>query len=123
MGALAVTTTVEKTVELSPRLKRKLLTELQSFQGLKTQLDAIKTAMDSHKSAIEALRAETGESSIELSGFKISLVQPVGRASLDKKKLLEAGVLLSQIEQGTVVKPVKSYCKVTVPGEIERSYE
>jgi myo-inositol catabolism protein IolC len=118
-----LTATVEKVVELAPRLKRKLVTELTAYQGLKSQLDAIKLAMDGHKAAIEKLRVETGETSLEIDGFKITLVQPAGRQSLDRKKLLEAGVLMSQLEQGTITKAVKSYTKVTTPGETERSYE
>jgi len=123
MPTMTATVTTSKEVKLSARITRRLLTELSAYQGLKAQLDSIKTAMDGHKATIEALRAETGESSIELNGFKVSLVQPAGRACLDKKRLLESGVTMAQLEQGTVVKPVKGYCKVTVPGESERSYE
>jgi len=123
MPTMTATVSTTKEVKLSARVTRRLLTELSAYLGLKTQLDAIKTAMDGHKVAIEALRAETGESSIELNGFKVTLVQPAGRATLDKKKLLEAGVTMSQLESGTVTKPVKPYTKVSTPGESERSYE
>jgi len=121
--SVTLTATVEKVVELAPRLKRKLLTELHAYGELKLQLDGLKTAMDGHKAVIEKLRAETDEQSIEVDGYKITLVQPAGRVSLDRKKLLEAGVLMSQIEAGSVTKPVKPYTKVSVPGESERSYE
>jgi hypothetical protein len=123
MPTMTATVSITKEVKLSARVTRRLLTELSAYQGLKMQLDSIRAAMDGHKANIEMLRAETDESSIELDGFRITLVQPAGRASLDKKKLLEAGVTMSQLESGTVVKAVKPYTKISIPGEVERVYE
>jgi hypothetical protein len=122
MPTMTATVTTSKEVKLSARVTRKLLTELNAYQGLKAQLDAIKEAMDGHKAAIEVLRDETGEQSIALEGFKISLVSPV-RSTLDKKQLLLAGVSVAQLEAGTITKPTKPYTKLTMPGETERSYE
>lgn len=122
MPTLTATTTQTTEVVLAPRLKRKLLTELRAFQEVKTQISALQNALDAHKVSIEKLRVESGENSLGIEGFKISLVSPV-RSSLDKKRLLEAGVSMAQLEQGTVTKPTKPYTKVTVPGEVERVYE
>lgn len=110
------TVTTSKEVKLSVRVTRKLLTELRGYAELKAQRNAIDAAMDGHKAAIEALRETTGEQKILLEGFSVALVSPV-RSSLDKKRLLEAGVSMAQIEAGTVTRPTKPYTKVTVPGE------
>src|SRR5712664_1151708 len=120
MPTLTATVSTTKEVKLTPRVTRKLLTELKGYAELKAQRNAIDAAMDGHKAAIEKLRDETGEQSIALEGFKVSLVSPV-RSSLDRKRLLEAGVTMAQLESGTVTKPTKPYTKVSVPGEKEWS--
>ena len=119
--ATATTTTVQ-TVALKPRLKTQLLNELQSYAVLKAEADAIKLAMDCHKATIREIRESTGEKALDIEGFKITDVTGTS-SKLDKKKLLAEGVTLAQIERCTVTKPKKAYEKITLPGEVERSYE
>lgn len=112
------TTTVTKTVELKPSVRRKLLTELRSYQDLKVRRDALEEAMNGHKATIGKLREESGENAIMLEGFKITRVDPV-RKVLNHTKLIELGCAMAWIEEATENKPSKGYEKVTCPGEKE----
>lgn len=118
---VTTTTTTTQTVTLKPALRRQLLIELKAYAGLREQLKAIEGALDMHKATIGRLRADTGETSLSLEGFKITHVTPV-RSTLDKKLLLLNGVTMAQITDSTVVKPTKAFDKITVPGEIEREF-
>lgn len=120
-GSPTVTATTTHKVALKPTVKRRLLQELKAFAELKGQLKAIEHAMEGHKGAIAAIREETGETTLELEGFKITYVTPT-RSSLDKGLLLAQGVSMAQIEQATTVVPTKPYVKVSLPGEVEKDY-
>lgn len=100
---------------LEPRLKRKLLTELKTYAQLAMQAKAVEKAMEKHKGAIAKLRDEQDEVSIEVDDFKVTLVAPL-RSTLDKQKLIAQGVTTAQIEEATVVTPVRPYVKITLPG-------
>ena len=115
MPALTATVTTTRELVLKPTVRRKLLTELKTYQELKGQLDAIKSAMDKHKGVIGKLREETGEQSIKIDGFSVTLVAPV-RSTLDKQKLIAQGVTMAQIDAATVVKPGAAYEKISCPG-------
>jgi hypothetical protein len=114
MAALQVTTTVTQTVELSPQLKRQLLNELKAYQGLHAQREALELALANKKANIGKLRERSGEKSLELEGYKISLVEPV-RKELDRKKFVELGGSLAMLENATVSRPTKSYEKISLP--------
>jgi hypothetical protein len=118
MQTLTTTPTVKPEIKLAPKLRRQLVTELHAVRELSAQVKAIQGALDMHKATISRLREETGENTLEIDGFRITLVQPSGRATLDTKQLLLNGVSMAQIENSTVVKPVKAYTKVTVPDEV-----
>ena len=115
MPTLTATVTTTRELVLKPTVRRKLLTELKTYQELKGQLDAIKSAMDKHKGVIGKLREETGEQSIKIDGFSVTLVAPV-RSTLDKQKLIAQGVTMAQIEAATIVKPGAAYEKISLPG-------
>ncbi len=118
MPKLSTTATVTTTreIKLSVSIRRKLLTELQAFQELKTQRDAIQSAMDMHKATVARLRESTGEKSIQIDGF-ISTHVTGETSKLDKKKLVELGCALAWIEEATTTKPKKAFEKITCPGE------
>lgn len=118
--ALTVTTTTTAEVKLKPTLKKKLLTQLKTFHELKQELKVIQAAMDRHKTIIEECVIESGEQSLAIDGYKTTMVFPV-RSTLDKKKLIDQGVTLAQIENATVNKPGRHYVKVTCPGDKEGS--
>ncbi len=115
-----VATTVHK-VTLKPTVRRQLLTELKTYAELKSQAKALEQAMEMHKAKIGAIRAETGETAIEIEGFKITYVTGE-RKILNKELLLQQGVTMAQIEAATETKPNKPYDKVTCPGDKEREF-
>lgn len=117
--------TTEQTVEvkLSPSLKKKLLTKLKAFAANKSTIDALEHSQKKIKAEIEEAFVAAGEfnalqSGVKIEGFKTTHVSPVS-SRLDKKKLLEAGVSMAQIERATVTTPGKGYVKITVPGDKE----
>lgn len=73
-------------IKLKPTLRRKLLNELKLYQELKVQLKTIEYALDKHKAAIGELRDETGEQSISLDGFSVTLVAPMRKGDLELYK-------------------------------------
>jgi len=113
-----VTATVQQVVALRPQVRKKLMMELTAYQSLKNELDAITAAMNVRKGAISKLRAETGETALEIEGFKITHVTPT-RKTLNHEKLIELGCAVAWIEEATENKPTKAYDKVSCPGSTE----
>lgn len=120
MPALAVnaTVTTTKDIRLAPQLRTKLLKELRAYQAIEEQLKALEHAKAKHKTAIGKLRDETGEQSIKLDGFTVTLVAGVS-TKLDKKLLIQQGVTMAMIENATVVTPKRAYDRISLPGEAE----
>ncbi len=118
MPTLTATATVSTTTEiqLEPKLARKLRTELRLYAELKTQLEAIEAAMSKHKSAIGLLREETGERSIKLDGFTVSLVASI-RKKFDAKQFVAEGGDLAIYHKAMIDVPLHPYEKVTCPGD------
>ncbi len=119
---IAVETTQTIEVKLKPSLKRKLLNELQAYAELHKQLKIIESHMAAHKATLEECVIESGEQSLELEGFKTTMVFPV-RSKLDKKLFVQQGGTLAQLDNATVSTPSKHYLLITVPGQKERVYE
>jgi transposase len=113
--ALSVTATVTKEVTLAPALKTRYLQALKSYAKLKTQREALDFAMKQHREQVEAVLAESGETSLALEGYKTTLIAPV-RKQLDQKKLLALGVSMDIIQAATVEVATTPYIKITVPG-------
>lgn len=114
------TVTTTKEIKLAAGIRRKMLTELKAYAEIKEQIKALEHAAKRHKAALDEMREKTGEKSIALEGFKITLVEPV-RTYLDKEALITAGVTIAQIEEATITRPGRAYTKVTVPGDSEDS--
>lgn len=119
MPTLTATVSTTKEITIKPALRTKLLKEFRLYAALRDQLKAIESAMDKHKANIGKIRDETGEQSLNVDGFKVTLVAPI-RSSLDKAKLIAQGVTIAQIENATVHKPGRAYEKLTLPGQQER---
>lgn len=110
------TTTVEHQVKLSPRLQKKLLTELRSYASLKVQADDLDFRMKKAKGYVEEVLGEIGESNLAVEGFKTTLVCAKGSSKLDPMKLLAQGVTTKQLEAATVVGPPKApYILISCP--------
>ena len=115
--APSVNASVTQEVKLTPSQKRRLLTELKVLEELRAQRKAIEQAESVHKDKIGELREQIGAEKIELlEGYRIAYVQGV-RSVLSKEALLRAGVSMAVIEQSTEHKPVKSYVKISFPGD------
>ncbi len=122
--AIKQTVTVSTTQELvlAPKVRRQLLMELKVYQELKAQRDAIELAMDKHKAAIGAIRDETGEMSLEIDGFKTTLVAG-SRKKFNPKKYVTLGGDLDLYNQAVEEKPTKPFEKITCPGEKDADYD
>lgn len=114
--ALTMTTTQTTTVELKPRLKQKLLTELRAYAADRAALKEIEARMDARKEVIGGLREEAGVTSLALEGYRVAHVTNI-RTSLNKLKLMEMGVTTDMLEAATESKPGRPYTKITIPGE------
>ena len=113
-----VTTTQTTEVKLQPKLKKKLLLNLKTYATLHAQKKAIEAAMDKHKSVVQECMNEAEEEKLSIEGFKTTMV--FGTSSkLDKELFVSQGGTLAQLENATVTKPSKPYCKITCPGEKE----
>ena len=119
---LSATATTTTEVKLAPQVRKKLLTQLREYQGLKAQRDAIDAAMNATKAAIGTIRTATGMKALEIDGFKVKLVEPT-RRTLNHKKLIAAGCAQAWIDEATEEKPTKTYEKVTCPGDAEKEWD
>lgn len=111
-----VTTTTTTEVQIKPALRRRLQNMLHMYAELREQAKAIELAMEKSKSAIDAIRDETGEESLALDGFRVTLIAPV-RSKFNPKRFVELGgdlVLYNQAHDNVTSRP---YTKITCPGE------
>lgn len=120
MAILAATTVQTVEVELTPRVRRLLLLELQTYATLSAQIKELEGQKAHIVANIRAIREETGENALELEGFKLCNV--AGQTSyLDKQLFVQLGGSLEQLANATRSKPKKAYEKITVPGQKEWS--
>jgi hypothetical protein len=110
-----VTATTTQEIVLKPSVRQKLQLKFKTYAQLKAQRDAIDEKLDALKGDIGAIRDSTGEMSIELDGFKTTLVAG-SRKTFDPKRFVAAGGDLDIYNQAIVEKPNRPYEKVTVPG-------
>lgn len=110
-----VTVSTTKEVRIEPRLRRKLLQELRTYQSLKQTLDATQAAMDKIKATVSEIRDSTGEMSLELEGFKTTLVAPI-RKVFDPKEFVANGGDMQIYNNSIKDVPSKPYEKITMPG-------
>ncbi len=112
---LNATTTTEQVVDLKPAVRRKLLTELHTYASVKAELKTLEATLDAHKGIIADVLDESGEVSIAIDGFKVTLVAPVTR-KLDEGFLIKKGwVTRAQLDEATKTTAVAPYVKVTTP--------
>lgn len=115
---LSVTTTTTTTVKLAPKLKQKLLVKFREYQAQKVKLDAADVEMTRLKAEIADLREDTGETTLELEGFKTTRISPT-RSKFNEKKFIADGGDITIYKGAVEVVPSKSYEKVSVPGQEE----
>ncbi len=119
-----VTATATRVIKLSPTLKKQLLTKLRTYASLTTQKKALDHAMKGHRTDVESIMEEVGESKLEVEGFKTTLIAPVTKKTdldLLRRKLLSAGVKLDVVDRAiaaaTTETPGTPYVKITAPGD------
>lgn len=117
-----LTTTVVKQVQLAPTVRRRLLNEFRAYGAIKAQMDTLQHALDKHKANIGAIREETGEASLDLEGFKVSIVAPI-RHIFSPRKFISAGGDLSLYNNSFEDVPSRSYEKISLPGIKDESRE
>ena len=118
-----VTTTITTEIKLSATLKRKLLTELRTFENLHKQARALKHAIQGRKDIIQKAFETADEFDALIAGTKLegfSMKYIAGeRKVLDKGILIDLGVSQEMLDEATVSKKIKPYMKISAPGEKE----
>jgi DNA-directed RNA polymerase subunit L len=113
MPTITVSTTEQ--VKISPKLLKQLRTELATFSSLKTDLKLIEARMDVSKAAIETIREETDQQTIQVDGYSITLVAPI-RKKFNPKRFVALGGDLSIYNQAVEDVTSRPYTKISVPG-------
>lgn len=111
-----LSTAVVEAAKIAPAIRRKLLNKLSIYSSLHTQKKALEHAMEKAKNEIEVLREETGEATLSLEGYSITLVAPI-RSKFNPKKFVQLGgdlALYNNAHEDVLSKP---YTKVTLPGD------
>ncbi len=109
------TVTTTQDVRLAPAFRKKLLTKLSTYAGLKAQRDAIEHAMKKASDEIGELRDETGEMSLKLDGYSITLVAGT-RKVFNKKDFVANGGDLAIYDNSFDEVPSKAYNRISLPG-------
>lgn len=90
-----LSTNLTPTVTLESRIEQR--------QWLKAQIEALETERKEVDAAIEAELHARGVEELIVGDHKVAVIAIDGRTSIDKLKLLEAGVTTSQIAAATTV--------------------
>ena len=120
--AATVTATTSHELKLSPAVRRRLVTELRNYQTLAARRSDIDVQMTNCRAAVAEIQTELEESSVEIEGFKSTLVAPM-KSVFDKKKFVRLGGRLDLIEAATSKVPGKVYVRITPPGAADASEE
>lgn len=114
-AAPAITVTTQEDIKLSPKLRKKLLTELKDIAILQAQIKEYKKALEGSVATVEEIRDEIGAKKFALEGFKIARVEGT-QTYFDQQMCLDEGWLsATQIEEATKTKPKKPYTKISAP--------
>ena len=112
--SLSVVATTTHQLVLKPTIKKKLLLALRTYVELGAQKKALDLARSKQSKIVEDIQVELGESSLDIEGFKSTIVAPV-RHTLDKKRYVALGGDLDLLERSMVDTPGKSYVRITPP--------
>ena len=113
--AVALTATTTHQLVIAPQLKRKLLLALKTYTELSAQAKVLALAKKKQGSIVEGIQTELGESSINIDGYKSTIVAPI-RKVLDRKRFVALGGDLGVLDQAMIDTPSKAYPKITAPG-------
>lgn len=110
--------------EVSAELAAHLKAKLALFVANKHHIDQLSREQERVKEELEIAFADYDEYDLLRAGVRVhdlnvKLVEGVS-TKLDKKKLLEQGVTMAQIEAATTTKPKKAYVDIRLPGQRTR---
>lgn len=107
-------------VKLESKLKQRLLRELRAYQAIQQQIATLEHAALKHKNAAAAIRAETGEKSIAVDGFKVTEVT-ANRKKFNPQRYVTLGGDLKLYNEAHDVVAAKPYDRITLPGASDDS--
>ena len=112
-----VTTAVEVTteVQLAPAIKKRLLTELRSYQAVSDQIKVLEHAKDKHKAVIGKIREDADATSLKVDGFTVTLCSPI-RKKWNPKKFVALGGILEYYTMAHDDVTSKAFDKISCPG-------
>lgn len=115
MSKLQTTVVVETELVIEPKLRQRLLVKFRTYADLKMQEKALTIRLDKLKAEIGSIRDEIGVETVEVEGFRDTLVAGV-TSTLNKRKFVELGGSLKMLENAMECKPKKAFEKITIPG-------
>jgi hypothetical protein len=120
----SVTTTTEVTI--APKVQRKLLTELNGYNAVATEMKALKGSKEGHSAEVLRLSSEVDGDKYELEGFKVAVVKGAKNRKLNTSKMIKRMVADGKysmkaaqalIEDCTDETPKKDHVRITCPGD------
>lgn len=114
-----VQATTTHDITIAPSVAAKLRRSLKTYQSVKEQIKALEAQADKQKEIIDALRDETGETSIKLDGFTITMVAGTRRV-FNPKAYVAAGGDMAIYNDSFDVRPNKPYTKISLPNESDK---
>lgn len=118
MPTLTTTQTATTEVTIAPALLKKLRLQVAVYQKLAAEKKSIEAKMDAAKNAIEEVREQTDEISVNVDGTTITRVAPV-RSVLNKTRLFALGCAPAWLNEAMELKPSKPYTKITLAHDDE----
>ena len=88
---------------------------MQTYTELALTKKAIKVAQAKQTKIVEDIQVELGETSIDIDGYKSTIVAPI-RHILDRKQYVALGGDLELLDKAMIESPGKSYLRITPPG-------
>ena len=121
-ATVSVTATTTHQIVIAPQIKRKLLLALKTYTELAAQAKVLELAKKKQGSIVEGIQTELGESSIDIDGYKSTIVAPI-RKVLDRKRFVALGGNLDILDKAMIDTPSKAYPKITAPGEVKEDHD
>lgn len=127
MPNVTVAVTTKQQVTISPKVVKKLLTELNGYAAVSSEMKALKESKEGHSAAVLTLADQGVDGDkFEIEGFKVAVVKGARDRRLDKdaliKRLVKDGKYSVRAAQAlmddcTRETEKKTHCRITVPGE------
>ena len=127
MSSATVTVTTTQQARISPKVERKLLTELRGYGSIATEMKALDAVKREHSDAVLQLSLEGVEGEkFEIEGYKVAVVKGAKNRKLSTDKLIKRlvkdgkySVKAAQavIEDATEDVPKKDHVRISLPNE------